>query len=310
MKLWILLGVSLGLILPTYSETGDELYEPDSYGKWHSDVGEELGSFWDNEEEPYWNSKEKEYYDERVPTHEAGWSDFTNRIRNGVANAGRAVVNTIRKIPTPGQMIERLADRFFGSYPRSVQTFLQQHGDKPMSHLAVFRAPVSKGFQFAVEAVDGDIRRQLDKHGYDKLWHVWLGFTVDGKQYGLDKSSVIRIFEGSKPGASLPIASGGGITMNSLLSNAIKQKGENRILNYHPLNANCQHFLRDILSVAGLLPSNMEDFFYQDANRFLKSSTRTAGNVASTGTTVTGWVNRAVQHVTNGRVVMYQDPED
>jgi hypothetical protein len=311
MKFSFLWGLTLGLILPKYSETTDQLFEPETSVDWGTYAAEEADPYWDTHSEAYyWEPQEEEYYDERIPQKQAGWADFTSRIRNGVSNAGRTVVDAFRRIPTPGQAIERIADRFFGSYPRSVQQFLQQHGDKPMSNLAVFRAPVSKGFQTAVEAVDGDIRRQLDKHGYDNFWHVWLAFTVDGKQYGLDKNSLIRIFEGSKPGASLSIPSRPGITMNSLLSNAIKQKGENRILNYHPVNANCQHFLRDVLSVAGLLPSNVEEFFYQDANRFMKSSTLNAGRAASVGTRVAGWLNRAVQHVTNGRVVMYQDEEE
>jgi uncharacterized protein YerC len=264
--------------------------------------------------DPIWDSYyDKDDYDERIPQRQAGLSSFARSIRNGISNAGSAIVNTIRKIPTPSQAIERLADRLFGSFPRAVQQFLQQHGDKPISNLVLHRSPLPNTMQKVIEAADGNLRQQLDKYGYDRLWHVWLSFTVDGKRFGIEKNSIVRVFEGNGPqSASLPISSPSSVTMSAMLSNAIKQKGEDRILKYDPVFANCQNFLRDILSVAGILPSNAEEFFYQDAPRLLQSSTKKHGNaVAGAGIAAVGYANRFIQHVTKGRKVlaMYQDSE-
>jgi hypothetical protein len=289
--LLLLLGLCAALPYQYY----DQEYEVDT-----PDL-EEFDSTWDS------------YFDERIPQRQEGLSSLGQRIRNGISTAGRAIVDTVKKIPTPSQAIESLADRLFGSFPRAVQQYLQQHGDKPISNLMLHRAPLPNTMQKVIEAADGNLRQQLDKYGYDKLWHVWLSFTVDGKRFSIEKNSIVRVFDGNGPqSATLSIPSPGSVTMRAMLSNAIKQKGEDRILKYDPVYANCQNFLRDILSVAGILPGNAEDFFYQDAPRLLGSGTKKHGNaVAGTGIAAVGYVNRFIQHVTKGRKVlaMYQDSD-
>jgi hypothetical protein len=112
-----------------------------------------------------------------------------------VTNAAPEVVETpVASIPSnttnPPDVVEELADKVFGPFPKSVQQFLDEHGDKPIANLTLHRAPIFVVLQVLIEGLDRNLRPKLETYGYDNFWHVWLSFNIDGRTYGMEKTYI------------------------------------------------------------------------------------------------------------------------
>jgi hypothetical protein len=93
----------------------------------------------------------------------------------------------------------------------------------------------------------------VKEFGIDKLFH--LGILVNDK-YLLQKNEVLSFTTGrpDKDAQIIPINFGGDFTISEMVENARKKQGDSKFFIYDPFNANCQMFVKAVLTSNGITP--------------------------------------------------------
>jgi hypothetical protein len=154
------------------------------------------------------------------------------------------------------------------NYPPSMRKILKTVGDFSIKRLEVGRIPINSIIQ---KVIDGISR----ENKYDKLFHLFLVLHLNnGSVYRLEKNQSLNLIPWSakktKDEKRIGLGFRGQHTLNTLLNNAIKKVGKERIFHYKSTSNNCQRFVLDVLDSSNIeMSDSYRKWILQDVKNLL-----------------------------------------
>ena len=174
-------------------------------------------------------------------------------------------------------------------YTTSSQQIINKFGDRTISSIVVKRSPVSVGF--IVKTFD-----LIKDKTYSDLFHLYMIVTfTDGKKIVCEKNEVINLSKTipkeNKETEKMPVMVSSGLTLNTMLNNAMKSMGEHSYFSYNAINNNCQNYLLALITYSNMTTPTLTTFIKQDVKGLLGRTAQTSVNAL---TNVAGTFNTFV----------------
>ncbi len=193
---------------------------------------------------------------------------FLSNQARGILNISTSV---LRKKRLPGFLDYR--DGLNNTSLRTLGAF----GREQITEMYISRVPVSSIFITILNSLSfGLFKDLMEDNGFDKMFHLALIVVVNGKRIIIEKLAEINIdteFENTPAHEyqKVWIDKRHIYTIDSLLFNTKRQIGNELFYDYDAFTNNCQNFIRNILSVNGLLTDENNNFLYQDIEELYNS---------------------------------------
>jgi hypothetical protein len=178
---------------------------------------------------------------------------------------------------------------------------LEKYGEYVLGDIAVYRVPVNSAILGILNAASlGAIRKNMQKVGYDKLYHLYMVVQLKDRKEGhryllIEKNEIVNIEERSNLLAKHETLSAAKsprlrLTLRQLFEETIQRVGSERFWGYSATNYNCQRFVLDLLETAylGNVPPPLRQFVYQDKVREVVDSPQVS-QLANEVTDIAGW---------------------
>ena len=153
---------------------------------------------------------------------------------------------------------------------RKVRKFIKEHGEEPITHLTLYRAPLDTTTNaFSNLLTLGSWERIKREAEVDKLFHS--GMVINHK-YLTEKNATIEIYKGTVPNRpglevfEIPVSKK--VTIAELFENGEKQMGE-LFIKYDAYKNNCQNFIQGLLRGSGLSSNGSDAFIKQDVQKLI-----------------------------------------
>ena len=172
-----------------------------------------------------------------------------------------------------GSIYDTVARKLFGRFPRRFRALLDQIGDRVPQEFVICRSPVQRYITQILNVVSlGQFDQLMKKFNFDKFFHLYLVFNIDGVEYAIEKNEVLTLSKYSPREGEERLPVGNSIqlyTLKEILQNTINRVGEDRVIKYSAFSTNCQLFIRDILETLRLYSETAATFVYQDISTLL-----------------------------------------
>lgn len=152
--------------------------------------------------------------------------------------------------------------------PPPARALLEQVKDEKITHLEIYRTPLSPILKGVINLVKS--------RPFDELYHLFMVIeTESGKQLLIEKNEVINFrnlknTDLTQNSQGQEVAVNKEITIGELLDNSIKAMGEKFYL-YNAINNNCQIFIYNLLKNSGLGNQDNYNFILQDVKDLVPS---------------------------------------
>ena len=212
--------------------------------------------------------------------------------------AAEAVDEEIRKYAK--KTVSDLEEAALSQYPRKVQNFLNKYSGERMTNIRVCRKPLGSTYDKVFDVLSlGSWSKAKKKENFDKLFHLYLTFTLGGKHVILDKQHNITIkLSNDSCKDSLPVPGAKELTLKTFLERGRKRAGDAKFFPYNALTNNCQDFLLNLLVANGLSTPALVKFIKQDLTQISKELPGFGKSIADTAKHVAGLAERAYQNLT------------
>jgi hypothetical protein len=206
------------------------------------------------------------------------------KIKKIVSNIKKSVIPT--KIPNNLNVVKEVATGR-NDYPTKVIKLLSLYGNENIIGYIIKRTPVSKILTGLLNvASKGEFNKKLETTEYDKLYHLYLEFTLQsGKKILLEKNEVINMMLSTKrPKEEIKVISSypRNLNINSIMRNTQNSMGSNFFL-YDASQNNCQDFIVNVLRSNGI-GNDLDISFIKQNTTFLFNSN--LKKIANTTTTI------------------------
>jgi len=212
--------------------------------------------------------------------------------------AAEAVDEEIRKYAK--KTVSDLEEAALSQYPRKVQNFLNKYSGERMTNIRVCRKPLGSGLNRGLDAVSfGAWSKAKKKANFDNMFHIYLSFTLGGKNVILEKvqNIIIKISNDSCTD-SLPVTGAKELTLKTFLERGRKRAGDAKFFPYNALSNNCQDFLLNLLTANGLTNPSLTKFIKQDVDKLVKELPWYSKKIVNAATHVADIAGRAYQNLT------------
>lgn len=191
---------------------------------------------------------------------------------------------------------------FTNEYSRSTEKMLEKYSNYVMSKVAVYRTPIDKPIQVAIDALTNGKKLDYEKSDYDKLYHLYMVFEMispDGKKvYYLTEKRPSIVYEMRKNLDSLTAGANYiklnveknpmSYTYEDMISGAKKKLGKNFHV-YSGDKYNCQNYIKTLLNSIGI--KGADQFIEQPIDDLIKQLP-IAKKIAKKVTDVASFVDR------------------
>ena len=178
----------------------------------------------------------------------------------------------------------------------SVREFIAQNGNKRIEDLVVARKPIFAVIEKAANLLSmGQWEKNKKDFAYDKMFHLYLFFVLEGQTYKIEKNEVIMISRGdiTADTETMQVPRPTMLFFNDFLNNAQNIVTPTEFFQYHAFSTNCQHFIKTLLQGNRLLTPQLNNFIMQDANAIIKGLP-IFKNIADTTTNLAGRIDHAL----------------
>ena len=159
--------------------------------------------------------------------------------------------------------------------PPNARKILKANGNTEIDYIQVGRNPLSTTTKLALDAVSlGEFSKKTNKLPYDKLFHLYIIFTLkNGKNVLVEKNEVINMeMKGIRKDAESKLVKvNKSLTLNTVMANTKKKMGR-KFLPYSAYNNNCMDFIMAILKSNKLGNQNIYKFVKQKTKSIFKNS--------------------------------------
>lgn len=189
------------------------------------------------------------------------------------------------KIPNNINVVKEVA-KGRNDYPTKVIKLLSLYGNENIIGYIIKRTPVSKILTGLLNvASKGEFNKKLETTEYDKLYHLYLEFTLQsGKKILLEKNEVINMMLSTKrPKEEIKVISSypRNLNINSIMRNTQNSMGSNFFL-YDASQNNCQDFIVNVLRSNGIGNDLDISFIKQNTTFLFNSNLRKIANTTTT----------------------------
>lgn len=143
-----------------------------------------------------------------------------------------------------------------------------------IKRIVIVRSPVKPGIVKALNVLSlGALNSIQNKLGYDTLWHLAIKIDLaNGQSWRVEKNQNISIkkYEALPDTQSVTVPVSKPITLKDMMNKLYKKQGD-KMYEYDAFKANCQMFVRDLLSSSGLFPASVSSFVSQNTPAIHKS---------------------------------------
>ena len=168
----------------------------------------------------------------------------------------------------------------------SVDRFLQEHGDEPITQLVISRNVINPLITGALNILSPNFKK---KNNSNPLYHLKILIKTERTNFTVEKNEVITIsrYQINKGADNMNVKILNGLSMNTLLANT-KQLMGGKFLSYSARDNNCQHFILAMLQSNNLsTPQNV--LFTKQATQHL--FTENLRKITNTITDIAGKAN-------------------
>lgn len=179
-----------------------------------------------------------------------------------------------KRYPKFVQVGKGILDHPGDNMPDQVKYMLEQHGEEPVTSLAVVRTPVNSIITTILNAATlGAFKQALAKYHYDQLFHLFV--IVNGK-YAIEKNATVQFTVGTRSGERKDAPVPAGVKVADLF----KRGSSAGFWLYDPRSNNCQDFVITVLGGVGALTPELRTFVKQDAVAIFANIPSYAGKLA------------------------------
>jgi hypothetical protein len=158
-----------------------------------------------------------------------------------------------------------------------------------IKRMVIVRSPVKPGIVKALNVLSlGALNSIQNKLGYDTLWHLAIKIDLaNGQSWRIEKNQNISIkkYTAFPDTQSVTVPVSKPITLKDMMNKLYKKQG-NKMYEYDAFKANCQMFVRDLLSSSGLFPASVSSFVSQNTPAIHKSLPGYVSTVAKAVTNI------------------------
>jgi hypothetical protein len=189
----------------------------------------------------------------------AGLWDSIKNLGSKALERIKGVKDTIKQtLFFPPNQLKGTSEKTFNKYKGSA-----------ISKISVRREPVNSKVTSVINALTGGkLNSAVSDLSYDKLFHLYLVLTIDGKLVLVEKNERINItdnFDKNSNYESVDVGSvPDGLTFDKFLNTGREKMGDHDFFQYNAKTNNCQDFLIGLLSANGLLDEDTKKFIKQD----------------------------------------------
>lgn len=160
-------------------------------------------------------------------------------------------------------------------FPPEGRKILQDHGDKQVIQITLYRQPIARAIETLGEIISGGKWSKAKQSlQYDKMFHLGMILELqDGTIITTEKNQTPELkkrisYSKQAQFKSIPVKKG--ISLNQFIANGIKTLGNN-VWTYNASTSNCQVYVRGILQGNGLLSPEIEKWVVQNAVAVMKT---------------------------------------
>jgi hypothetical protein len=205
------------------------------------------------------------------------------KLKKKVNNITKSIIPT--NMPNNLNVIKEVV-KGRNNYPTKVIKILSQYGTEPITGYIIKRTPVSKILTTALNiASKGEFNKKLETTDYDKLYHLYLEFTLQsGKKIVVEKNEVINMMISTRrPKEEIKVISSypRNLNINTIMRNTQNAMGANFFI-YDASKNNCQDFIVNILRSNGIGNDLDISFIKQNTTFLFNSNLRKISNTTTT----------------------------
>lgn len=134
--------------------------------------------------------------------------------------------------------------------------------------ITIYRVPLDEKKIIAMNALSlGEFDRRIKNEPYDKLMHLAMIIQTTKGKYVVEKLHYVNVstqIPASINAETIQVSPIPNCDIPTLLDNAIKKYGKNRIFHYSAHSMNCQQFVVDVLESNGILSNTYMAFVKQN----------------------------------------------
>jgi hypothetical protein len=157
--------------------------------------------------------------------------------------------------------------------PLLIKQFMSKHGDELIRKVTICRTPLSKVFTMIGNLLTrGDWKIQLDKLGYDNVYHLYIIVELDSGTYRIEKNSRVEITTKINRGKdNIDFFNIPEMTILGLFEQTEDRIGSEKMWRYDPFSTNCQNFVLALLDTMQLTTDEAVTFVLQQASELVQS---------------------------------------
>lgn len=157
--------------------------------------------------------------------------------------------------------------------PLLIKKFMIEYGDELIKKVTICRSPLSKVFSMIGNLLTrNDWKTQMDKLGYDNVYHLYMLVELESGTYRIEKNSRVEISKKINRGQdNIDFYNVPEMTILGLFENTEERIGSEKMWRYDPFSTNCQAFVLALLDTMHLTTAEAEHFVMQQASELVQS---------------------------------------
>jgi hypothetical protein len=199
----------------------------------------------------------------------------------------------------------------FGSnrLPKSFRDTLEKHKEKTIKNIRVCREPIAKAVSmFANLVTGGTFNKYADQQGPDGFFHVFSILTLDDGTtliHEFNERPVLQISNKQPSDKAECVSVDANVQLGEFIGKSIKKRGEDKYIEYDPLQNNCQDHLLASLQANNLATPELTKFLKQDLDDMIEATPSFSKIIASGVTSLGGKLTQLWEELTarRGRVI-------
>jgi len=199
-----------------------------------------------------------------------GGNRFTDWVKDKYKKANDAVNS---KFDDMKERIQQFLKGPRAFAPPSVRKFITENGELTFTEMHIQRKPTEVVKKFANWISGGKFSENMKRLNYDDVYHLYMWVKLsNGWTLKIEKNQVVEIkFMKFDPQAqSMQVNVPANLTVQEMLLKAEDAVTPEKLWIYHPVNANCQYFIKWCLQSSGMWNNQLETFVMQDSNELLR----------------------------------------
>ena len=157
--------------------------------------------------------------------------------------------------------------------PLLIKKFMIEHGDELIKKVTICRSPLNKIFTMIGNLLTrNDWKTQMDKLGYDDVFHLYMLVEIDSGTYRIEKNSRVEISKKINRGKdNIDFFNVPEMTLLGLFEKTEDRIGADAMWRYDPFSTNCQHFVLSLLDTLQLTTEEAVRFVMQQASELVQN---------------------------------------